>query len=448
MPQLIVAKDRRLFAADAEFAAATERKAAAIVQICANWAYGNGMRQGYTYLGQFLAHDIASRELPRKPTTQRTRRLDLDSVYGAGARFDQLGRFLYCAASPLYTMDLLRDPVTKEACIPDFRNDEHPIISQLHLTIQLFHNAALRVIQTSASGHDLDASRQFDFARRYVVATVQRIYVEDYLRTCSDPQIYEAHVAGRLRAFDVPATEDQLPLEITHAAMRFGHSQVRDLYLLNADETETRLDELLFLSGQFVGPAFRGIPKAKAVDWRRFFGWGRGQNGIRPGAGRRIGPNIVEPMSNLRELPAPGEPPIPSIVVRNIAAGTRALLPSGQTVASRLAQLRLDERISPELQLQAHDASQEARLRAHDLWDDTPLWLFLLIEASSQGKDGMHLGPIGSVFLCETIRSALEGQESYVTVQSAFEKEFGLRRIGTFEQLVKFTDPDTYDCVP
>lgn len=433
----IVAGNRRLFAPDPEFAERTISKLDAAVRICSNWSDGAGMLQGYTYLGQFLAHDIVSRELPRMPASIRSRKLDLDSVYGREARFDDEGRFLYTEASAEFTRDLLRDPLTKAACIPEFRNDEHPIISQLHLTIQLFHNAALTAIR-AAAGHRLGRLEGFERARDYVIATVQRIYVEDYLAQFSDPVIYALHRQGRLKAFEFPETEVQLPYEITHATMRFGHSQVRDSYLLNGSETRTDLADLFMLSGLISGPAFKGIPKHKAVDWRRFFDWGNASAGITHEAGRRINPMVVGAMGNLPE------PPIASVVVRNMEAGIRQQLPSGQAIAKQLQAMNIDGRIRPTLQLQPDDADQERVLREGGLWDETPLWLFMLIEASGLGGDGLRLGPLGSVFLCETLRSALEGQPGYRDVQAHCTEEFGLEPIGKFVGLARFADPQTY----
>lgn len=434
----IVAGSRRLFAADAEFAERTKTKVQAIIEICRNWRDSAGMLQGYTYLGQFLAHEIVSREMPRLPVSMRSRKLDLDSVYGRGARFDDEGRFLYTQASATHAKDLLRDSFTRQACIPDFRNDEQVIVSQLHLTIQLFHNAALEMIRVTQAGGGLDRYERFELARKYVIASLQRVYVEDYLFECADQNIYGLFRRGSLQVFELPASETQLPYEISHATMRFGHSQVRDSYLLNERETHTDLSDLFSLSGLFGGTNFQGIPKHKAVDWRRFFDWGDASAGIGSEAGRRINPKVVDSMGTLPE------PPVPSVVARNIEAGYRTQLPSGQAIARRLAGMSIDNRITPRVQLQPRDAHQECELRAAGLWEETPLWLYMLIEASALGGDGLRLGPLGSVFLCETIRSALEGQPDYECVQGYCNKEFGLPRVAKFVELAKLADPQTY----
>lgn len=410
-----------------------------IAAVCDGWQDGVGMPQGYTYLGQLLAHDLVSREQPREPTSARSRRLDFDSVYGHGAPLDDAGLFRYSPLSETCANDLLRDE-RFIALIPEFRNDEHPIISQLHLTIELFHNAALSHIRGSTAGRALGAARQFDAAKQYVVATLQRIYDEEYLSVCTDPLIYAQYKSRQLRVFDIPAGETQLPYEITHAALRFGHAQVRRAYRLNESTAETTLPELFELRGLHGGASFRGVPRDKRVDWRRFFPWEKElRRGIVCVSGQRINPKIVGEMSQL------SEPPESSILVRNIDAGIRAELPSGQAVAEIVARVHPGGNVESRIRLQRWDKKQHAILAEHGLLEATPLWLFLLIEAAGQGEDGMYLGPLGSIFMCETMRSALEGQPSYSIVQAECRKQFGLKQIGTFQELARFTDPALYD---
>ena len=439
MTWVISASRRRLFAADRVLARATQEKMSRIAAVCDGWQDGVGMPQGYTYLGQLLAHDLVSREQPREPTSVRSRRLDFDSMYGADAPLDDTGMFRYSPLSESLAMDLLRDE-RFVALIPEFRNDEHPIISQLHLTVELFHNATLTHIRRSTAGRGLSAERQFDAAKQYVVATLQRIYDEEYLCVCSDPLIYAQYRSRQLRVFDIPASEEQLPYEITHAALRFGHAQVRRAYRLNESPAETTLPELFELRGLHGGGSFRGVPRDKRVDWRRFFPWEKElRRGIVCVSGQRINPKIVAEMSRL------SEPPEASILVRNIEAGIRTELASGQAIAELVARIHPAGNVVPRIQLQRSDRKQHAILAEHGLLDATPLWLFLLIEAAAQGEDGMYLGPLGSIFLCETLRSALEGQPSYSIVQAQCRKQFGLKQIGTFQELARFADPALYD---
>ncbi len=125
---------------------------------------------GYTYLGQFIGHDLSFdpqiftdlKEHIWKARNLRSPALDLDSVYGGGPLanpyyYDQkvlLGRACfdlghYCIKwekEQKQVYDLPRKSIDQSIqipLIPDSRNDENFVISQLHLALQLFHNRAV-----------------------------------------------------------------------------------------------------------------------------------------------------------------------------------------------------------------------------------------------------------------------------------------------------------------
>ena len=116
---------------------------------------------GYTYLGQFIDHDITFDPMsvlqkhndPDALVDFRTPRFDLDSLYGSGPSDDP---FLYesnrparaasrcSSASTRPTPSSSRDDLPRNqqgrALIGDPRNDENIIVSQLHLLFIRFHN--------------------------------------------------------------------------------------------------------------------------------------------------------------------------------------------------------------------------------------------------------------------------------------------------------------------
>ncbi len=123
-----------------------------------------GIPAGYTYLGQFIDHDITfdpASSLQKQNDVDglvdyRTPRLDLDSLYGRGPE-DQpymyqpdgkkfkLGRALFELNKPsnsrdLPRYDMLDEASPKRALIGDKRNDENVIVSQLHGAMMQFHN--------------------------------------------------------------------------------------------------------------------------------------------------------------------------------------------------------------------------------------------------------------------------------------------------------------------
>jgi hypothetical protein len=137
---------------------------------------------GFTFLGQFLDHDVtlmveplgaADRNLHRL-LNNRTGHLDLDSVYGGGLQgspqlYDRHGRFLF--STPNGFEDFQRDPVTGVAVLVENRNDENLIIAQLHIAFQKFHN------------HYIDKGLRFKAAQQQVRWHWQWIVVNEFLPT-------------------------------------------------------------------------------------------------------------------------------------------------------------------------------------------------------------------------------------------------------------------------
>ena len=112
----------------------------------------NGTPSGFTYLGQFLDHDLTLDATPLGDANididamvnGRTAKLDLDSMYGGG----QVGSpQLYDGAkfkfsNPNGFEDLQRTG-TGQAVLIEGRNDENLVIAQLHIAFQKFHNALI-----------------------------------------------------------------------------------------------------------------------------------------------------------------------------------------------------------------------------------------------------------------------------------------------------------------
>jgi hypothetical protein len=119
---------------------------------------------GFTYLGQFIDHDITfdpNSSLQRMNDPEalenfRTPRFDLDSLYGRGPADDPFlydqdapeaiklltGRMTEDDGSDVDEVDLPRNRQGR-ALIGDPRNDENTFIAQLHLLFIFFHNACV-----------------------------------------------------------------------------------------------------------------------------------------------------------------------------------------------------------------------------------------------------------------------------------------------------------------
>lgn len=407
----------------------------------------SGIPSGYTYLGQFIDHDItfdpaSSLQQQNDPdglVDFRTPRLDLDSVYGRGPddqpymydgnRF-RLGHALLELDQPSARRDLPRydDPDNpagpKRALIGDKRNDENVIVSQLHSTMLQFHNRLA----------DLNPSLAFQEIQQLVRWHYQWIVANDFLvRICGEdvvdeilPFRNEARPAWekepRLQFYH-PRRDAFMPIEFSAAAYRFGHSMVRPIYRLNTqlrggdnplmatpDEIERGLQGRFFI---FAGVQSRGLngfdvfPKQWAIDWSLFFDIdGSGERGgtrrVQPAY--KIDTSIVNPLGFLPEFSAvaPAAPPLTveqlqakpldavrnpaNLATRNLLRGMSMALPSGQAVADAMGVPRV-----PDEQLFVGKAIVEELAKSPKLIDidpsfagRAPLWYYVLAEAQHE----------------------------------------------------------------
>lgn len=174
-----------------------------------------GIAAGYTYLGQFIDHDITfdpssllmQMNDPDSLVDFRTPRLDLDSVYGRGPA-DQpylyidgkfrLGKQLLELNKPSPSRDLprYRDPenpaTAARALIGDKRNDENVIVSQLHGIFMRLHNRLMDEPKLKGA--------TFDEVQRMVRWHYQYVVLNDFLpRICGAELIDEIlPTAGQL----------------------------------------------------------------------------------------------------------------------------------------------------------------------------------------------------------------------------------------------------------
>jgi hypothetical protein len=365
---------------------------------------GNNPRipAGFTYLGQFVDHDISfdptRLDLPDDappPVNLRTPRLDLDSVYGAGP---VVHPFLYDwrEAEPPGTrllvghnaVDATRDlPRNQQgrALIGDPRNDENLIVAQLHLLFIRFHNAVVDHLWRAG-----EKERElFEAARRLVRWHYQWIVVHELLPKVTGETTFDReHFQWDGQPF--------IPVEFSGAAYRFGHSMVRGQYglqRLTGGPPPRGLPIFPDLAG------FRWLPKSLVIDWERFFE----REGLREQAqsSQKIDTALVAPLFRLPDR----EPVLPR---RNLLRGVRLKLASGQDVARALDAPVLEE---ADLRLDGIDETvRKGLLRS------TPLWYYILCEAEKRpAPAGRHLGPAGGRIVGAVLGGLIEGDpDSYV----------------------------------
>jgi len=404
----------------------------------------SGIPSGYTYLGQFIDHDItfdpaSSLQQQNDPdglVDFRTPRLDLDSLYGRGPddqpymyadKKFRLGHALLELDQPSARRDLPRyddpeDPSrARRALIGDKRNDENVIVSQLHSTMLQFHNRLV----------DLNPALSFAEVQQLVRWHYQWIVVNDYLvRICGAgvvDEILPYRGEQRLAWEKEPKLQFYkwrndafMPIEFSAAAYRFGHSMVRPIYRLNTrltgddDPREATADEIKRgLQGRFfvfAGVQSRGLngfdvfPKQWAIDWSLFFDIdGSGEKGgmqrVQPAY--KIDTSLVNPLGFLPEFStvAAASPPLTveqlqakpidpqrnpaNLATRNLLRGMSMELPSGQAVADAMGVPRV-----PDDQLFVGKAIVEELTKSTKLVDldpsfagKAPLWYYVLAEA-------------------------------------------------------------------
>jgi heme peroxidase len=377
---------------------------------------------GYTYLGQFVDHDITfdptsklrgHNDLGALPNF-RTPRFDLDSLYGSGPK-DQ--PFLYDWSSESHpgvkllvgansgegsvTADLPRNQQGR-ALLGDARNDENLIVTQLHLLFIRFHNKVVDHVRAAESA--LGSDRLLENAQTLVRWHYQWIVVHDFLcRVVGDDT---ARAARAERGFYRFRGDPFIPLEFSAAAYRFGHSMVRADYELNgtlgrpvpifADADNPR--ELYHLGG------FRRLPVPLAIDWTFFFELTDEQPSSpdQPQHSRKIDTALA---TRLFRLPADASGKRQALARLNLLRGRALRLPSGAAVARAMHVQPLDEE-----QLLLDRLPREVR---RELVRAPPLWYYVLCEAQRErGPDGRHLGPVGGRIVAEVLLGLLEADPS------------------------------------
>lgn len=438
---------------------------------------------GYTYLGQFVDHDLTldktAASLGQAVTVDelmqgRSPALDLDSVYGRGPGkepqfYEADGIRLKTGASQaspqpvsdavttrdLEAADLPRvgfgsTPAERmKANIPDLRNDENLVVAQTHLAFIRFHN---RVVAKLAGG-GLAGPALFEAARDLVVRHYQWMLRTDYLPRIVEPRIVDDVFTNGRKFFEpnpVSGVLPTMPIEFSVAAFRLGHSQIRDLYQWNrvfreGGVTPASLALLFQFSGTSGGmlPGFERLPTNWVADFARLYDFGKlGIPELKVPAGelnvaKNIDTHLVDP---LKDLPpgsfggAAGGPDIErNLAFRNLTRADMVQLASGQQMVA--AMRAADPSIEPLSDDQIivgkrgvncsgfPDAKKKLLVKA------TPLWFYILREAELNGG---RLTGVGGRLVAEVFHRAMEGSQASIVREPAWRPSLG-KVAGRFE---------------
>ena len=352
----------------------------------------------FTYLGQFLDHDMTLDSLPLPvdfvdPTTivnNRDQRLNLDSVYGSRRRprpelYEADGKRL-----KVNGLDLPRNP-DGSAILGDGRNDENQVIAQIHVAFLRAHNRLI------------DQGMPFEKARDLMEWRHQWIVVHEFLPEVLDPDVYadvfrsDGSIRTRHYAPEKAAKAD-MPIEFSVGAYRFGHSQVRRAY--NIVEGGGRVQVFNGTETDLHGG--RPIAADHTIFWPNFLNVG-GVAAIN--VSRKIDTLLS---SGLFLLPIPGaEASGTSILaLRNMQRAREYGLPSGQAVAERLGVTVLSNADIATHIPRLAILNEPGFFNKEVNKNEAPLWLYILAE-SQIVHNGAKLGPVGSRIVAEVIGGLL-----------------------------------------
>jgi hypothetical protein len=423
---------------------------------------------GYTYLGQFVDHDLTfdktkvtlgTNIAPIDLLQGRSPAVDLDSLYGAGpgdpksAPFYKDDRHLKMGRTSKTGPDDAKDGFDlprvgtgsfdekRKALIPDHRNDENLAVAQTHLAMIRFHN---RVVDTALPG-GTPAAQRFRKARELAVKHYQWMLRHDYLPRICDPAVVDDVFTNGRKAFEVGVTPTDIPtmpIEFSVAAFRLGHSMIRQDYNWNARFPD-HAGALFFLfdfSGTSGSPPLGGFPRLPSnwiADWRRLYDF-KGEAGrndlaapIRLNKAMRIDTNLVDPLRNLPTgsfggPEVPFDDPRANLAFRNLTRAKMVKLATGQKFQAFLKTKGVNVAKLTAAQIRnGDDGASLANLtqtQRQGVVAKTPLWFYILREAEVGGG---RLKGVGARIVAETFHRAMEGSKHSIVRDTAFRPSLG-----------------------
>jgi hypothetical protein len=435
--------------------------------ITAGVGSASGIPSGFTYLGQFVDHDLTFDKTnvmlgqnvsPAQLLQARSPSLDLDSLYGAGpqdpgsAKFYEsdglhlkMGDAIAFGGEPaLAKHDLPRagtgstNAAKRKAVIPDPRNDENLVVAQTHLAFIRFHN---RVVDTLPAA--TPPAQKFAQARELVTKHYQWMIRTDFLpRICKQSVVADVFNNGR-KAFEVgavPTDVPTMPIEFSVAAYRLGHSMIRAAYNWNRDfDNGGGTLEYLFIFSGLSGDLGGNLKLASnwVADFRRLYNFGEAgkANLTVPAAkfnlARRIDTKLANPLHNLpsgtvADPSIPDNDPRRNLAFRNLVRGKMVKLATGQQMVRFLKNKGIT--LNGLSRVQIRDGNNGAELgtltttQRNALLTNTPLWFYILREAElNNGK----LRGVGGRVLAETFHRAMEGSQFSIVRDTAFRPTLG-----------------------
>jgi hypothetical protein len=380
---------------------------------------------GFTFLGQFIAHDItADRSLLlhharlNELRNFRSPCLDLESLYAAGPTgspylydLDDPDKFLLGINEEGELLDLPRNRQGR-ALLGDPRDDVHLIISQLHLAFLRFHNAIVDHLRNRG----VATSAVFAEAQRQVRWHYQWIVAHEFLPLTVGEDLMADILSNGLR-FYAYSKRPFIPVEFADAAYRFGHSQVRSSYTLNPGGAK----------GQVFPDCAGTVPVRhnRVIDWTFFF---KLDDQRPPQPSKRIDTLLAHSLIDLPDsvVGTTETEEEHSLAYRDLVRGEAIALASGEAIARVMGVEPL--------------SADEIGLRQLGWNSETPLWFYILREAEVR-NNGEYLGEVGGRIVAEVLLGLIDADPgSYLGAGRAWQPELPATRPGEFTiaDLLKF----------
>ncbi|QOZ29174.1 peroxidase family protein [Bradyrhizobium sp. CCBAU 51753] len=425
---------------------------------------------GYTYLLQFIAHDMVNTSISLAATAgrrfgfqnARQQPLTLDTIYGGGPDvspqvyeysaqcvhsrglmprtkmrcgraqdrvhpdekmpFADIGR-----AMPVEVQDSGLDSspgnpecLRTEALVADARNDDHALIAQVTLLFHRMHNFILDQLNSATPAKTAsDAYRNLICARFILTLLYRRIIVKDVMYRLLDPSVYRYYFLPDINSGKLVCDPDAgVPVEFSHGAFRCGHAMTRNSYRVRDDTPIPATRAMQFSSRR--APQFVPLSKEWIVRWEQFFEI----NGKKPAnLSRRLRPDFSSLARSEFYFPplllssdGPGLPnrDLVSAVYARIWSAPKlidALRSKNPELANFLPtyQREYAAKLTAWLNETADPKGVSEQFEAGDIAaivDDPPLPFFVLFEADIK-HDGQRLGPLGSIIIAEAIIGAM-----------------------------------------
>jgi hypothetical protein len=368
---------------------------------------------GWPFFGQFVAHDITADRSPLGHRTDsdqiqnfRTPRANLETVYGAGPTGSP---YLFQKDDPAKLLlgegghDVPRNH-EGIALLGDQRNDVHLFMSQMQVSFIRTHNRVVDHLRESGTPE----ADVFEDARRIATWHYQWVILEEFLPMLVGSDLVDELLDGGGTLFH-PGGNPYIPFEFADAAYRYGHSQVRDTYLVNRDFGPVPVFPDLI--------GFGAVAVDHTMDWTLQFdvpGNGAAQRAKKIDG--RLPSSLIALPHQISGEDAGSD--YSSLANRDLQRGQAIGLPSGEAVAREMGVEPL--------------TGEQLGLAAAGWRDETPLWLYVLKEAEAL-EDGNRLGPVGGGIVGEVLVGIIEADpESFRRVDPSWTPTLPAREPGRF----------------